>query len=228
MTRSSPFQYRIEEAQVTYNLRFPDQYYDAETGLNQNYRRDYDPAVGRYVQSDPLGLRAGVNTYAYASDSPILHTDPTGLIKWTGDVQMLAGGYVGAGGIFNFDLKSACVNGSYVYMHIRAIGFGGGAGIDASLGAGHVEFEDNEMDLQPDGLGGRFRIFSAGVGVGVTYGKTSIQLGNAWSLPSSFKDPAMGIDASVMALAGWSHPWGIERKACDCQWNQWANQAAPR
>ena len=38
---------------VSYNLRFPGQYYRAETGLNQNYFRDYDPLIGRYIESDP-------------------------------------------------------------------------------------------------------------------------------------------------------------------------------
>jgi RHS repeat-associated protein len=44
-----------------------------------NYFRDYDPAVGRYVKSDPIGLRAGVNTYAYAKNSPVRFGDPLGL-----------------------------------------------------------------------------------------------------------------------------------------------------
>jgi RHS repeat-associated protein len=42
-----------------YNLRFPGQYYQAETGLNYNYFRDYDPATGRYLESDPIGLAGG-------------------------------------------------------------------------------------------------------------------------------------------------------------------------
>ena len=42
--------------QFVYNPRFPGQYYDAETGLNYNYARDYDPATGRYIQSDPLEI----------------------------------------------------------------------------------------------------------------------------------------------------------------------------
>ncbi len=54
----------------SFNLRFPGQYYDAETGLHYNYFRDYDPSVGRYVESDPIGLEGGRNTYAYVGNHP--------------------------------------------------------------------------------------------------------------------------------------------------------------
>ena len=65
-----------------YNLRFPGQYYDSETGLSQNWNRDYDPLVGRYVESDPIGLKAGLNTYSYVRSTPVMRRDPRGLVDF--------------------------------------------------------------------------------------------------------------------------------------------------
>jgi RHS repeat-associated protein len=61
------------------NFRFPGQFYDQNTKLHYNYFRDYDPNTGRYIESDPIGLRSGINTYAYAGDNPINFIDPLGL-----------------------------------------------------------------------------------------------------------------------------------------------------
>jgi len=62
-------------------LRFPGQYSDKETNLRYNYFRDYDPSLGRYAESDPIGLRGGINTYAYSGSSPLLYIDPDGLLS---------------------------------------------------------------------------------------------------------------------------------------------------
>jgi RHS repeat-associated protein len=63
----------------TLDLRFPGQRYDAATGLNYNYFRDYEAGSGRYVQSDPIGLNGGVLTYAYVTASPMKLVDKYGL-----------------------------------------------------------------------------------------------------------------------------------------------------
>ena len=78
---------------VKFPLRFPGQYYDKETGLHYNWHRYYDPTIGRYITSDPIGLDGGMNTYSYVDSNPLMYSDPYGLASFFG-----AEGHYGLGG----------------------------------------------------------------------------------------------------------------------------------
>jgi RHS repeat-associated protein len=68
-----------DHLRITLNLRFPGQYADTESGLYYNRNRYYDPKTGRYITSDPVGLRGSRNPYSYVGSNPTSRIDPTGL-----------------------------------------------------------------------------------------------------------------------------------------------------
>ncbi|MBW2005045.1 MAG: RHS domain-containing protein [Deltaproteobacteria bacterium] len=82
---------------VVNNFRLPGQYFDKETGFHYNYFRDYHPRIGGYVEPDQIGLRGGINMYAYCMNNPVNLADPSGQFG-------LAGAAIGAisGGIAGF------------------------------------------------------------------------------------------------------------------------------
>jgi RHS repeat-associated protein len=71
----------IENGLTNYNLRFSGQYFDKESNLHYNNNRTYNPFLGRYMQSDPIGLVADVNTFRYAGNNPLNNFDNSGLIS---------------------------------------------------------------------------------------------------------------------------------------------------
>jgi RHS repeat-associated protein len=65
--------------EVTFNLRYPGQYFDSETKLHYNHFRSYDGRTGRYTQADPIGLDGGWNRFGYVEGNPLSYIDLRGL-----------------------------------------------------------------------------------------------------------------------------------------------------
>ena len=170
--RYDPFG-KVEEtvALVEQNLRFPGQYLDRETGQHYNYFRDYDPTTGRYVESDPIGLEGGINTYSYVSANPLIFIDPDGLERHSvglgGSIPMLGGIDInlfatdGEGdqncladiGI-SFDLSSP-IDGPVHEKGVGKMKVGTQIGYEPNGGRGDVRSVDAEIMVGAGGVGGK-------------------------------------------------------------------------
>ncbi|BDU20393.1 RHS repeat-associated core domain-containing protein [Dyella sp. GSA-30] len=77
---SNPFGEQPPIGSYSYNLRFPGQYFDAESGLHYNVNRDYEATTGRYIESDPIGLAGGMGSYAYTGNDALNYSDALGFM----------------------------------------------------------------------------------------------------------------------------------------------------
>ena len=89
-----------------FNHRLPGQYADKETNTNYNYFRDYDPQTGRYIESDPIGLEGGINTYGYVGGNPISRIDSNGKL-WE---AIIPGILIGGGLYIWHDCLEKCID----------------------------------------------------------------------------------------------------------------------
>lgn len=182
------------DEKFTYNLRFPGQFFDAESGTNYNYFRTYDPAAGRYLESDPLGLVPGMNTYAYVDNSPLDRVDPTGMCGLVTVIENFLSHLVVSGGVCDWGCVGLAYAQGELYLELGA----GTPGFNAS-----VIYSNNPQQYAGGGtIQGGYGPFAAGVnfnavgdgpqwsytppewqwdvkwGVSATYGFSFTQIGN--------------------------------------------------
>ena len=181
---SDPFMMSHLPMNPAMNVRFPGQYYDSETGLHDNYFRDYDPSLGRYVESDPIGLHGGINTYGYVGENPIVRADLEGL--W----QVTIGAGDGIAGLMTFGRNSGQWNfGVYA---------GAGAGLMASLDLADSGCKEPGFDWSGRGEADA-RVGRASVDGDAELSPNHINLGAQLSSPTG---AAAGVQASLTSPDG--------------------------
>ncbi len=177
------------KSSIVNNLRFPGQYYDAETGLHYNFKRYYDPEIGRYINEDPTRFEGSLNLYEYARNNPLRFTDPTGEIVSFGlDVGL---GPIG-GGIAVSAVE--CCNNNY-YMRYWLASYKIGVGWITGVTVG-VSFAQNEPGKCPPSTGCSVQVLIGG-GVGPLGGSCDVLTGNC-----SGGFGVGGFDISVSFMAG--------------------------
>ncbi len=192
-----------------YNLRFPGQYFDSETAHHYNHHRDYESTSGRYVQSDPIGLKGGWNTYRYANGNPVSGTDSTGLVSWSGFGRSLG---VGPLGRDEFELESECRCGKQLRIKVTVNSLGIGFGGSATRSA--ITFVDPFDCPEPQAFAGPAFIYNFTIALrgGVSYSRIRLAAAEA---PGSWS-PVEGLGAQVGVSVGDSSVEVIGWKDCGC------------
>jgi RHS repeat-associated protein len=194
----------------SYNQRFSGQVFDLETGLDQNWHREYNSRQGRYQQSDPVGLAGGINPFAYVESRPTMLVDPSGL--WSFDIGFPVAGKFFSSWSFGYDEKARrpWFSGQF--------GWGSGVGFtydpDGGLppGIAQVACEDNVFlgaytkigaSGGFNGAGASVDVLSAAAGVGMnsgaTYGRADFFEGPSYGRKSGAKaEASLGTQLTIL------------------------------
>jgi RHS repeat-associated protein len=197
-----------------FNLRLPGQVFDSESALHYNHHRDYDAYLGRYVQSDPIGLEGGINTYSYTENNPVSFTDPRGLVKWNGTfggVAYIEG--VGAAG-FRFDLTSECKCGKIVRIQGYVSTVAAGLGMTLTGSGGNASFFDFNPCPQSDVANGFFNMAAATSSVIGGGSCSKIGMGGLRSSLPRCGGPVYGLDISAGVYFGAAVVTNVEVREC--------------
>ena len=132
------------------------------------------------MTSDPIGLKAGPNTYSYVSSNPLRNIDIRGLIEWTGTMSGVAATAPVGALYYIFNLESDCVDGEKAIIEVVATGAAGGVGGVYGVGfsGSSVKFHDHDDEINIDNANGLFSMISVSLSWGVGYGCADIALGS--------------------------------------------------
>ena len=150
----------ITVATITNNLRFPGQYFDAETGTHYNYFRDYNPVIGRYIEADPIGIKRGKNhLFVYVGNNALRFTDPFGLAETQGHNTTYTDGeghFIVGGGV---EVVTCCSGKTKILAAFGKVCFGAGFGYSVSTGGVYNVVKTNDC-------ASLFKGFSVEIGAG--------------------------------------------------------------